>query len=403
MSILSNFYPDNLIAGDKKLITQEVVILSGVSLKRGTVLGRVKVVVPTTGTKTGTGDGTCTLVTGGAKTMPGSYVLTCVLLGVTHGGSFQVVNPAGKNIGMAVLPNGASGTIAFASDEINFTLTDGATNFIVGDYFTIAVTDGCPIVGTKVATGNGTCTDVEKRTFAKVGTYIITCVEAITHSGKFSVADPDGNILGYFYARSFSGTGNGTLTQIRLGRRKQVGRYAVKCTVAGTTHGGTFTVKDPSGNLVGMAVLPDTATGTIRFTSDEISFLLTDGGTNFLVNDEFKIDAFESDQVAMVITDGSTDFIVTDYYTIAITIGGHDCKMIDSTSVDGSNEPYAILAEDVDATSVSVRTAGYTEGKFNEKALIFGYNDTPDTYRAAMRDVGLLMELPQQAGRNDYL
>jgi hypothetical protein len=400
MSVFSEFYPDKLIAGDKKLVTTEVMILSGVILKRGTVLGRVKVVVPTTGAKTGTGDGTCTLVSGGGKTIPGNYVLTCVLLGVTHGGSFQVVNPLGKNIGMAVLPNGAGGTIAFSSDEINFTLTDGGTNFIVGDYFTIAVTDGCPATGSLGGIGNGTCTVVTKQGRAKIGTYTATCVEIITNSGKFEVKNPDGASLGFVYACSFSGTGGGTVTQVHRGNLKQVGRYAIKCTVTGTTHGGTLTVKDPSGNLLGTIVMTDVSGNSVRFVHDEISFLITDAGTKFAVNDEFKIDVFESEEINLKITDGATDFDLTSIFSIAVTIGGHDCKQIDSSATDGSSAPFAVLSEDIDATSANTVSIGYTEGQFNENGLYFGGADTIDTHRQVMRELGMIVETAQEAGRN---
>lgn len=227
--------PDNLIGGDKKLVTEEVLVASGQNLARGSVLGRVKVSVPTTGTLAGTGNGTCTAVTGGPKTKQGTYTITCVVLPATHGGTFRVTNPAGQDIGFFTMPDTAGGTYAFKSDEINFTLTDGTTNFDLTSVFTIAVTEGVPDSVAVVGTGNGTMTEVEGRRALKVGSYVVTC------------------------------------------------------TAAGTTHGGTFGVVDPDGKTIGTLVLPDTAGGNAVFTHDQITFKITDGSTNFIVGDSFTI------------------------------------------------------------------------------------------------------------------
>lgn len=133
---------DNLIAGDHPIVTSEVTVLTGNNLAKGTVLGKITAgTVPTTGTKTGTGDGTMTAVTGGVNVKPGSYVAT-VIQAITNGGIFKVVNPLGKIIGQCAITAGAGGTGVFVSDEINFTITDGSTDFILGDLFTVVVPAG---------------------------------------------------------------------------------------------------------------------------------------------------------------------------------------------------------------------------------------------------------------------
>lgn len=389
---LGQFYPDNLIGGDKKLVTCNVAILAGENLKRGTVLGRVKVVVPVTGTAGGgnTGNGTVTLVTGGNKTVPGTYTIVCIRA-VTNGGEFTVTGPGGRYIGNVLITAGAGGTGVFVSDEINFTITDGGTDFALADTFTIAVTGGCPSTGTAGGgnTGNGTMANVAGRTELQVGTYTITCVEAVTNSGKFEVVDPDGSSLGYVYAGSYSGTGNGTLTELKKGRLMKPGRYTITCSVA-AADGGTFTVTDPDGVSLGTAVLPGVAGGSIRFVHDQISFLLTDGSTDFILTDEFKVDLFESDQISLRINDGSTDFIVGDSFTVAVTVGARDCKMVNSAYTDGAGEVFGILAEDIDASLAAKVAAAYTEGQFNERQLIFGGSDTLETHRNHMVDIGIV-------------
>jgi len=53
-----------------------------------------------------------------------------------NNGAFSLKTPSGY-----YLPNGAVGA-AYTSDHLNFTLADGATDFIVGDTFTITVAEG---------------------------------------------------------------------------------------------------------------------------------------------------------------------------------------------------------------------------------------------------------------------
>lgn len=115
---------------------EKVTVQSGESLALLEVIGKVLVDVPTTGTAgTNTGNGTCGSVAGGAKTIPETFTLKCVAA-ATNGGRFEVVGSKTGSLGDAVV-----GT-AFASDFINFTIADGATDFAVGDSFTIEVAEG---------------------------------------------------------------------------------------------------------------------------------------------------------------------------------------------------------------------------------------------------------------------
>lgn len=52
----------------------------------------------------------------------------------------------------------------------------------------------------------------------------------------------------------------------------------------------------------------------------------------------------------------------------------------------------AILAEDVDATSGDVATAGYFTGEFNKNAVIFGGTDSADDHLDAARARGIFFK-----------
>lgn len=250
------FAYDNLIAGDFPLATEDVLVAAGQNLARGSIVGRVKQSTPTTGTIAGTGNGTCTAVTGGPKTKKGSYVATCITT-ETHGGTFQVKNPDGNIIGQVKITAGAGGTGVFNSEEINFTLTDGSTDFALGDTATIVVTDGCPTTGTITGTGNGTLTLVEGRRNLKVGNYLVTCTAAVTNGGVFKVTDPDGNII-------------------------QTG-----------------------------ITIPPGAGASIAFENDQIAGKITDGSTDFVAGDYFTvavtIDPRQVKLLDKAATDGSSD------------------------------------------------------------------------------------------------
>ncbi len=98
--------------------------------------------VPNTGTADGgnTGNGTVTVVEGRRGLKIGTYTVECTVA-VTNGGTFKVTNPDSADIQTGiVIPVGAGNDIAFANDEIAGLITDGSTDFAVGDKFTIATT-----------------------------------------------------------------------------------------------------------------------------------------------------------------------------------------------------------------------------------------------------------------------
>jgi hypothetical protein len=120
-------------------------LLSGQNLKAGHVVGKVTLGAVTSAAKAGgnTGNGTITLDAtspkrAGAKV--GIYTVRCITA-AANGGVFRVEDPDGYVLGDATIAGGAGGTAAF-DDDIKFVLTDGATDFIVGDGFDVTIAAG---------------------------------------------------------------------------------------------------------------------------------------------------------------------------------------------------------------------------------------------------------------------
>ncbi|MCG8506173.1 MAG: head decoration protein [Sphingomonadales bacterium] len=119
---------------DYPRVSRKGTLLSGENRTAMTVLGKMDRdtvgAVTAGGGNTGNGvPGTATL---GKLAEVGTYTLTCVET-ATNAGRFSVVAPSG-----ARLPD-LTVAVAYAGDHINLTIADGATDFAVGDTFTIAV------------------------------------------------------------------------------------------------------------------------------------------------------------------------------------------------------------------------------------------------------------------------
>ena len=66
--------------------------------------------------------------------------------------------------------------------------------------------------------------------------------------------------------------------------------------------------------------------------------------------------------------------------------------LVDDASATASiNNPYAVLAHDVDASAADAEAIVYLAGHFNELALTFGGDDTADDHRAALRGLGIFI------------
>lgn len=117
---------------------EQITVLAGQELSIASILGKITAgTVPTTGTAGGgnTGNGTMTSVTGGKNVKVGTYTITCIA-SETNLGAWAVKDPDGEG-----LPGAVTGT-AYTSGQINFTINDGATDFVAGDTFTVTVPAG---------------------------------------------------------------------------------------------------------------------------------------------------------------------------------------------------------------------------------------------------------------------
>lgn len=91
-----------------------------------------------------TGDGTATLlaIAPGGPPIPGNWNLECILAGVTHGGRFKLEDPNGERVGGDFNMSDVAGdTLLVSAGGLEVLLTDGATNFVAGDKFALAITD----------------------------------------------------------------------------------------------------------------------------------------------------------------------------------------------------------------------------------------------------------------------
>ena len=88
---------------------------------------------------TNVGDGTVTGLSLTGTPASGTYALTCTSA-VVDGGVFSLVDPSGNAVGGPItIPPGPGGSITVDRNGLEFTLTDGAADFAVGDSFAINV------------------------------------------------------------------------------------------------------------------------------------------------------------------------------------------------------------------------------------------------------------------------
>lgn len=135
---LDTFTHDNLFAGSEVgFATKTGTILSGepAALARGAVMGKVRTGAVSETHAGNTGNGVMGAITKGILAKPGVYKLK-IDVAASNAGHFILLDPDGLAVGAGNV------AVAFASDHLNFTLADGATDFVVGDTFLITVAAG---------------------------------------------------------------------------------------------------------------------------------------------------------------------------------------------------------------------------------------------------------------------
>ncbi len=125
------YTPDQLIAGDAKVVTDTVTIGSGADLKRGAVLGAyITAATAVAAAGANTGNGVMGAVTAAGQVLEGDYVLKFTKA-AANAGDFEVYDPQGDLCGLGTVG------VVFTGGGLSFTLADGAADFIVGDSFRI--------------------------------------------------------------------------------------------------------------------------------------------------------------------------------------------------------------------------------------------------------------------------
>ncbi|ARF52779.1 head decoration protein [Pantoea stewartii] len=168
------FIPDQLIASHSPLpVTDDITIAAGHEYKRGTILGRQSLKsVAAVAASGNTGNGTLAVSLGTAAEV-GAYTLTA-----TSATSFTLKDPTGTAVGTVT-----AGT-AFDSNQLDLTVTAGATAFVAGDVFTITVSAAA---GTYVLSVR-TATDGSQYPSAVLIDDVDSTAGAVNAGGYFQVA-----------------------------------------------------------------------------------------------------------------------------------------------------------------------------------------------------------------------
>lgn len=114
-----------------------------IALAPYTLLGEKKVVATSITADVGnTGNGTFTALAlaPGGPAIHGTWVVECIVAPATHGGTFKLTDPNGVIVDNNILMiDTATGVRIVNGPGFVFTITDGATNFIVGDKAAIVI------------------------------------------------------------------------------------------------------------------------------------------------------------------------------------------------------------------------------------------------------------------------
>ena len=148
----------------------ELLVFAGAgTVVEGTLLARKSVADAVAASAfTGTGDGTLTLATvaaGPLVPLVGAYVLN-VITAVANGGVLELVDPNGALVASnLIMTVGAGATTVFEAAGLQFSVTDGATNFAVDDTATLTVAADGKIVPFAIAGAGGAQIPLEILTY----------------------------------------------------------------------------------------------------------------------------------------------------------------------------------------------------------------------------------------------
>jgi len=147
-----------------------------------------------------TGDGTVTVVSvvaGPVVPLAGAYILECTAA-VTNGGVFKLEDPNGSLVASdLILTVGAGAATVLEAGGLQFTVTDGATDFAVGDFFTLTVVANGDLVPYAIAGAGGAQIPIAILTYEVVATGVQDIPSRVGVSGKYRkeklIIDADGD------------------------------------------------------------------------------------------------------------------------------------------------------------------------------------------------------------------
>lgn len=119
-----------------------ITLATGNNLTDGAAIGAIVAGTSASAAKSGGNTGNGTFVLDATtpiqpRAIEGVYTLRCITA-VTNGGVFRLENPNGVVLGDYTITPGAGGTVT-VSEHIKGVLTDGGTDFVVGDGFDITI------------------------------------------------------------------------------------------------------------------------------------------------------------------------------------------------------------------------------------------------------------------------
>jgi hypothetical protein len=154
--------PNGLIVQSYDLFSDSATILSGQTLTRGALLGKRTTSAAASAAKAGGNTGTGTFVLDAttpilANAEPGIYTLRCITAGA-NSATFRLSSPTGRVLKDFSF-NGSGATVT-TDDQIKGVITDGGTDFIVGDGFDITISGDGKMLLSAAAAVDGSQTPI---------------------------------------------------------------------------------------------------------------------------------------------------------------------------------------------------------------------------------------------------
>lgn len=198
-----------------------------------------------------------------------------------------------------------------------------------------------------------------------------TILGKLTNDGAISVGAAVADGAGEAGANTGTGTCTKDVTTPALANA-MIGSYRVVVTRAYVTEGtvaGAYAVYDPTGNLIGEGTIGDTWATQIKFVLAEA------GETKFIVGDAFLL-------------------------TVAQASASGELVAWDPTATDGSEEAYAILAEDAEISIAAQYKSVFITGLFNAETAVVGAGVDVDNAFDALREKGIILIHQADTNRN---